>query len=132
MYDLRRRAGLLQPFYKLVRCRLISNQQKEKHVQSFSGNGQSKRGTFPISPSMNARVNVAQHPKQAQWTFEHRLPAPRIRSIGTVRPVRTLVGSFRMRQRVNFKEPTKPFYPKHKKNCQSCLRNNAETVDTVT
>ncbi len=60
-----------------------------------------------------------------------RTPAERIRSIGTVRPVRTLVGSFRMRQRGNPHKTRKTFYPKRKKDSQSCLRRNTETADTI-
>ncbi len=70
---------------------------------------------------MNARVNASHFLKKQQWTFEHSVPAERIRSIGTVRPVRTLVGSFQMRQRGRSHNPTKPFQPKRKEGFQSCL-----------
>ncbi len=72
-------------------------------------------------PSMNARVNATHLPRWAQWTFEHSVPAERIRSVGTVRPVRTLVGSFRMRYRGKSHKTTKTFLQKCKEGFQSCM-----------
>ncbi len=70
---------------------------------------------------MNARVNITQNPNEEQWTFEHRPLAERVRSVGTVRPVRTLVGSFRMRQCGKSYKTTKTFLLKRKEDFPSCL-----------